>query len=195
MIRRAIAAPEAVGQEDRLRAASERRQIHGLEVWLVNDGQFADSETLFDRTAAALQLVAHHAPWRLRAMRRDFARVLVIRQDGCRALLDAMGSCSLDTYFVATFPPEQVASSIVHEGVHARLRRGGRRIPRELIAWEERLCRRAELAFGLRLPDGAAVVERARASLALSDHEIAPLAGNVRLRGRRPGGGTGRREG
>ncbi|HEX2080470.1 MAG TPA: hypothetical protein VHG08_22395 [Longimicrobium sp.] len=188
MIRRAIAGPEAVGQEDRLRAASERRQIHGLEVWLVNDGQFADSETLFGRTAAALQLVADHAPWRLAAMRRDFARVLVIRQDGCRALLDAMGNCSLDTYFVATFPPEQVASSIVHEGVHARLRRGGRRMPRELIAWEERLCRRAELAFGRRLPNGAAVVERARASLALSDHEIAPLAGNVRLRGRRSRG-------
>lgn len=189
MIRRAIAAPEAVGQEDRLRAASERRVVHGLDVWLVNDGQFADSETLFARTAAALGLVAEHTPWRLRAMRRDFARVLVIRQDGCRALLDAMGNCSLDTYFVAAFPPEAVASSIVHEGVHARLRR--HRIPRELIAWEERLCRRAELAFGLRLPDGAAVVARARAALELSDREIAPLAGNVRLRGRRrrgPGG-------
>ena len=188
MIRRAIAPPEARGQEDRLRAASERRRIHGLDVWLVNDGQFADSETLFARTTAALQLIADHAPWRLRAMRRDFARVLVIRQDGCRALLDAMGSCSLDTYFVATFPPEQVASSMVHEGVHARVRRSGRQPPRDLIAWEERLCRKAELAFGLRLPNGAAVVERARASLTLSDHEIAPLAGEIRLRGRRPRG-------
>jgi hypothetical protein len=192
MIKRAIAAPEAVGQEDRLRAASDRRVIHGLDVWLVNDGQFADSETLFERTAAALQLIADHAPWRLAAMRRDFARVLVIRQDGCRALLDAMGNCSLDTYFVAAFPPEPVASSIVHEGVHARLRRGGRVVPRELLAWEERLCRQAELAFGLRLPDGAAVVERARASLTLSDHEIAPLAGNVRLRSRRTHGSRGR---
>ena len=185
MIRRFIDAVDGRAREAMLRASSERRVIHGVDVWIVNDGQFATTEALFDKIEAALDLVARHTPWRLGAMRRDFARVLVIRQDGCRALLDAMGNCSLDTYFVATFPPEAVASSIVHEGVHARLRRGGRRMPRELIAWEERLCRRAELAFGLRLPDGAAVVERARASLALSDREIAPLAGNVRLRRRR----------
>ena len=61
--------------------------------------------------------------------------------------------------------------------------------PRDLIAWEERLCRKAELAFGLRLPNGAAVVERARASLALSDQDVAPTAVGVRFRNRRPRGG------
>jgi len=81
-----------------------------------------------------------------------------------------------------------IASSIVHEGVHARLRGGGRVIPRDLIAWEERLCRKAELGFGLRLPDGAAVVQRARAALAGSDAEVAPLAGDIPLRQRRPRG-------
>jgi hypothetical protein len=44
------------------------------------------------------------------------------------------------------------------------------------MAREERLCRRAELEFGLALPAdvGAPVVERARASLALEDAEVAP---------------------
>jgi hypothetical protein len=49
--------------------------------------------------------------------------------------------------------------------------RGAGELPRE-----ERLCRRAELAFGEALPAdlGAPVIERARASLALTDREVAP---------------------
>ena len=171
-----------------LRAVTEHRDIQGIAVWILNDGQFASTEALFDKMEAALELVARHTPWRLRAMRRDFTRILLTRMDGVRALLDAGNVCTLDTYFVAKFAAEQVASSIVHEGVHARLRRGGRTVPRDLIAWEERLCRKAELAFGLRLPDGAAVVERARVSLSLPDHDVAPLAGNIQLRQRRPRG-------
>jgi hypothetical protein len=38
----------------------------------------------------------------------------------------------------------------------------------------ERLCREAELEFGRAVPDGAPVVERALASLALDDEEVAP---------------------
>lgn len=181
--------PRGWVQEAMLRAASERRRIHGIDVWMINDGRFATSEQLFQKIEAALQLVADHTPWRLKAMLRDFSRIFMYRQEGVRALFDHRRQCSLDTYFVATFPAEQVASSIVHEGVHARLRRGGRTPPRDLIAWEERLCRKAELAFGLRLPNGAAVVERARASLSLPDQDVAPTAVGVQFRNRRPRGG------
>ncbi|MBW3571272.1 MAG: hypothetical protein KY467_09210 [Gemmatimonadetes bacterium] len=191
MIRKFLEDPQGWAQEALLRAQSERRRIHGIDVWLINDRQFATSDELFDRVAAALQLVTEYAPWRLNAMRRDFSRIFMQRQDGVRALFDQMRNCSLDTYFVATFAAEQVASSIVHEAVHARLRRGGRTVPRDLIAWEERLCRKAELAFGLRLPNGAAVVQRARASLTLSDRDVAPLAGDIELRVRRPRGPVG----
>ena len=149
MIRKFFADPQAWAQEAILRAQSERRRIHDIDVWLINDGQFATSDELFDKIATALQLVAGHAPWRLNAMRRDFARIFMHRQDGVRAMFDLMRNCSLDTYFVATFAAEQVASSIVHEAVHARLRGNGRTVPRDLIAWEERLCRKAELAFAL----------------------------------------------
>ena len=163
-------------------AAAAKRVIHGIEAWVLTDGRFGSEEAIFEKIVAALDLIHRHQPWRLRAMRGDFRRILVRRNEGCRALFD--GDCVLDDFFVATFTPAQVASSIVHEGVHARFRRGGRVPPGDLIAWEERQCRKAELAFGLKAGDPA-VVERARASLTLSDAEIAPLADPATLRRRR----------
>jgi hypothetical protein len=161
---------------------SQRRVMHGIEVLVLNDHLHASDREMFEKVAAALDRIAGAQPWRLPMLRRDFARIVVRQNTGVRAMFEHSGNCVLDTFFVATFTPGQVASSIVHEGVHARLRGGGRVIPPELIAWEERLCRRAELGFGLRIPDGAAVVERARQSLALSDADVAPLAGNIPLR-------------
>ena len=160
----------------------ERRRMHGIDVWVLNDNLHASTEAMFATVSAALDLVAKAQPWRIGAMRRDFSRIFVRQNTGVRAMFDSARNCVLDTYFVAKFTPAQVGSSIVHESVHARLRSGGRTVPAELIAWEERLCRRAEVGFGLRIADGAAVVERARAALTLSDADVAPLAGNIRLR-------------
>jgi hypothetical protein len=69
-----------------------------------------------------------------------------------------------------------VASSIIHEGMHARVHNCRVREESRDIAREERICRHAELDFGLSLPPelGAPVVERARASLELEDAEVAP---------------------
>ncbi len=187
MIRRLMQDIAARAEAARVRSASERRRMHGIEVWVMNDHLHASTEAMFDKIAAALDLVAEVQPWRIRAMQEDFSRIFVRQNTGVRALFDLERSCVLDTYFVAKFAPAQVASSIVHEGVHARLRRGGRTMPADLIAWEERLCRKAELGFGLRVPDGEAVVERARNALALSDADVAPLAGNIRLRATRRG--------
>jgi hypothetical protein len=187
MFRRLMQEVAARAEEARIRSASERRRMHGIEVWVMNDHLHASTDAMFGKVAAALDLVAAVQPWRIGPMRRDFSRIFVRQNTGVRALFDLDRSCVLDTYFVAKFTPAQVGSSIVHEGVHARLRRGGRRVPADLIAWEERLCRRAELGFGLRVPDGEAVVERARNALALSDADVAPLAGDIRLRDTRRG--------
>ena len=64
------------------------------------------------------------------------------------------------------------------------------------MADEERLCRRAEIAFGERAPGGAPVVARAREILGLSDEEVAPgidlTVAEARLRElRKTEGGTG----
>lgn len=190
MIRRLMGEAAARVRDALLDAATERRQMHDIEVWVLNDHEHASTEAMFDKVAAALDLIASVQPWRVRAMRQDFARIFVRQNTGTRAMFEHVGNCVLDTFFVANFTPAQVASSIVHEGVHARLRRGGRVVPRDLIAWEERQCRKAELGFGLRIPDGAAVVERARNSLALSDADVAPTAHNVQFRTRRPRPGS-----
>jgi hypothetical protein len=190
MIRRLMEAAAARLRDALLDAATERRLMHGVEVWVMNDHEHASTEAMFAKVAAALELIASVQPWRLGTMRRDFARIFVRQNTGVRAMFEHVGNCVLDTFFVANFTPAQVGASIVHESVHARLRRGGRVVPRDLIAWEERLCRKAELGFGLRVPDGAAVVERARASLALSDADVAPLAGDVQFRSRRPRPGS-----
>ena len=62
----------------------------------------------------------------------------------------------------------------MHEATHARIARMCGSLPLPMRAREERLCRQVELEFGLRLPDGNVVVERARAALAMADQEVAP---------------------
>ena len=72
--------------------------------------------------------------------------------------------------------PATVASTIIHEGMHARVHRMGVSEVGRDRAHEERICRRAELEFGRSLPaaEGAPVVERALASLQLADEDVAP---------------------
>src|SRR4029079_17864057 len=72
-----------------------------------------------------------------------------------------------------SFSLAQVASTILHEGMHARLHAMGRALDDSPA--QERFCREAEIAFGERVPGGEPVVERARAALELADAEIAPV--------------------
>ncbi len=72
------------------------------------------------------------------------------------------------------FSDAQVAASIVHEGVHARLLAMGIAGHPGCEAREERLCRKAELELGMAVPDGQAVIERALSSLTLGDVDVAP---------------------
>jgi hypothetical protein len=72
------------------------------------------------------------------------------------------------------FSDAEVAASILHEAMHARLDALG--FPLEMAdrARQERFCRRAEMEFGALVPDGDRVVERARWTSALTDEEVAP---------------------
>ena len=136
-------------------------------------------EHVVHKITAALELVAQYRPRSLRRMPRDMDLIWVREHTMCRAALYSwpdLRACVLDDYFVSTFPEAQVASSIVHEAVHARLRSAG--VPwtsdQQARAREERLCRRAELSFGLAIPNGGALVERARETLLLDDEAVAP---------------------
>jgi hypothetical protein len=156
--------------------SSDVRMIHGLPVVVVNTRSDIDTELVVRRLDAALDLIARHQPWRFRRLQRDFAEIWVRRYPCRAAYYPEARACLVELTFLANlgFSEAQIASSIVHEAVHARLHRMGVGGRPEHKSREERLCREAELDFGLAVPNGAPVVQRAMESLRLSDEEVAP---------------------
>lgn len=155
---------------------TERYQIHGLPVRIVNTRPDIQTEQVAQRLAAALDLVAAYAPRCYRRLGSDLAGI-VVERFACRgAFFPRSQECLVELTFTVnpqvTLP--EIAASIVHEATHARVAHWCTSPPPSDRAREERLCRRAELDFGLALPDGAVVVQRARASLALTGQEVAP---------------------
>ena len=131
-----------------------------------------------DRLDDALHLIERYQPWRLRHLRQDLKQILVARFPCRGAYIPDERTCITELTFLARrdITAATVASSIVHEGMHARVDQMGVRREERNRAKEERLCRRAELEFGQALPSdlGRPVVERALAALTLEDEEVAP---------------------
>ncbi len=159
-------------------AEPEVYDVRGFTVVVDNTRPDIDTQVVLGRLDEALELIERHQPWRLAHLRRDLSHFLVIRF-ACRgAFFPDQRACMTELTFLARtdITAAPVASSIVHEGIHARVHAAGRLgVPRNL-AREERLCRRAELEFGRSLPPalGAPVIERALASLDLGDEDVAP---------------------
>jgi hypothetical protein len=159
---------------------AESRLIDGIRVDVINTREDIDTERVFRRAEAVIGRVGQYQPWRLAHIRRDIAAILVQRY-ACRgAYFGDSKVIMLELTFMANeqFSDSQVAASFVHEGMHARLDhlfdRYGVTPFAEARARHERICRRAELDFGLAVPDGAPVVQRATESMALADEEVAP---------------------
>jgi hypothetical protein len=147
---------------------------------VVVDNQRADISTddVLQRLWDALGLIERYQPWRLKHLHEDLRYFLVIRYPCRGAYFPAERACMTELTFLARtdITAAPVASSIVHEGMHARMHMMGVRPHSHDAAREERICRRAELDFGRALPPelGAPVIERAVASLGLADAEVAP---------------------
>lgn len=162
-------------------AVTESREVLGVRVDVINTRPDIDMERVFRRAAAVLALVREYQPWRYAHLRRDLERIVVERFASRGAYFSETRSCLLELTFMANeeFSDAQVAACLVHESTHARLDRLASRFGvmsfSEAPARHERICRRAELAFGLVVPGGKPVVERALASLALADDEVAPV--------------------
>jgi hypothetical protein len=156
------------------------RIVRGIRVDVINTRPDIDTEQVFRRADAVLALVDRYQPWRASHLRRDLAMILVQRF-ACRgAYFPDLRACMLELTFMVNpgFSDAQVAATLVHEGMHARLDRfceyfGVPPFP-EQRARHERICRRAELEWGLAVPDGGPVVQRALESLALEDEDVAP---------------------
>lgn len=157
--------------------------LRGVPVRLTNTRDDIDDEAVLERLDESLALIAQYAPHRFRHLQRDIRGIKVERFATRGAYFPSERAVLTELTFLARrdITAAPVASSILHEGVHARVHAFRARVMRGDaggdMAREERLCRRAELAFGLSLPPelGAPVVERARASLALDDVGVAPV--------------------
>ena len=158
------------------RLSTETRTIRGVHVTVVNTRPDIDTARVFEKLDGALGVIERYQPHRLRRFRHD-VRGIIVKRFACRAaFFGATRECLIELTFAGEgkFSDAQVAASIVHEGVHARLLTVGLAGHPGCEAREERLCREAELELGLAVPDGQAVVDRAMASLSLDDMDVAP---------------------
>ena len=154
-------------------------QLRGFEVVVENSRPDIRTVDVVERLDQALALIEQTQPWRLRHLRRDLRYFWIVRY-ACRgAYFPDERACMTELTFLnrRDISAAPVASSIVHEGIHARVDQMGVRRDGRDRAREERLCRRAELEFGLALDPalGAPVVDRALASLELTDRDVAPV--------------------
>lgn len=156
--------------------ATEKRTLRGLPVTLINTRPDIDSQVVFRRLDTALALIEQYQPDTFANISRDFSRIHVVRYPCRAAFFPDSRICLIELTFTVNpeFTEAQVASSIVHEGMHARVHAMGQSDPAERPD-EERLCRQAEMEFGRAVPNGEAIVARALESLALDDADVAPV--------------------
>ncbi len=156
----------------------EIHEVRGFRVLVENSREDISTNDVLARLHDSLALIERYQPWRLRHLERDLKQFLVARFPCRGAYFPEERTCMTELTFLARrdISPATVASSIVHEGIHARVDRMG--VKREMRDRpnEERLCRRAELEFGRALPPdlGMPVIERALGTLTLADAEVAP---------------------
>jgi hypothetical protein len=165
--------------DDGADARAEVYEVRGFRVVVENSRPDIRTSDVLARLDEALALIERYQPWRLRHLRRDLRQFYVVRYPCRGAYIPGERTCVTELTFLARtdITAAPVASSIVHEGMHARVDCMGVAAASRDRAREERICRRAELDFGRALPPalGAPVVERAEASLALADAEVAPV--------------------
>jgi hypothetical protein len=157
-------------------------QVRGFTVVVDNTRPDIATPDVIERLGESIDLIERYQPWRLRHLRRDLKQIRVLRYPCRGAYFPEHRACMVELTFLARrdIGPATVASTIVHEGIHARVDRfsalGARLSAERDRSREERLCRRAELEFGEALPPdiGAPVVQRALESLALDDVDVAP---------------------
>ena len=154
-----------------------RRTVRGIDVVLENTRPDISDDDVFARLDAVLALIERYAPARLRRMRKDIAGI-DIKRFACRGAFFGDTRrilCELTFIVNRDFSLAEIASSMLHEAVHARVHAAGVFRTPASLAMEERLCRATELWWGHTVPDGEKVIERASALLTMSDDEVAPI--------------------
>jgi hypothetical protein len=155
----------------------ESYDVLGIPVVVENTRPDISSAQVIARLERCVGLISRYTPHYFRHLRRDFAFILV-KRFACRgAYFHENRACLVELTFSVNpdFTDAEVAATILHEGMHARLHALGFPLEMEDRARQERFCRRAEIDFGRLVPDGDRVIERAHWASALSDDEVAPV--------------------
>lgn len=157
-------------------ALAVRRRVRGVDVMVYNTRPDIDAGQVLVRLAAALDLIDRYTPHYGRHLRRDLSGFLVQRYPCRGAYFFETRQCLVELTFCVhpTISEPEIAATILHEAMHARLHTLGFPAEMEDRARQERFCRRAEIEFGRLVPEGAPVVARAVQTLQLEDAEVAP---------------------
>jgi hypothetical protein len=151
-------------------------EVRGIAVTVDNTRPDINTADVIARLERSLGLIERYVPHHFRHLRNDFAYI-VVKRFACRgAYFHEERACLAELTFTVNpeFSDPEVAATILHEAMHARLHARGFPLEMEDRARQERFCRRAEIEFGMLVPGGEPVVERARWTSELSDEEVAP---------------------
>lgn len=162
--------------------SGDTHEIRGFRVLVENSRPDIETSSVLERLDDALSLIERHQPPRYAHLKRDLSYIWIVRFPCRGAYFPQHRACVAELTFLARrdISAAVVASSILHEGIHARVHRFrqhfGTSSEGSDPAREERLCRKGELVFGQSLPADLAgpVIERAVESLAMEDEAVAP---------------------
>ena len=151
--------------------------VRGIRVVVNNTRPDIDTGDVLARLDRTLALIEHYVPHHFRHLKRDFA-YMVVQRFACRgAYFHDERACLVELTFTVNpeFSDAEVAATILHEAMHARLHQLGFPLEMDDRARQERFCRRAEIEFGLLVPNGERVVQRAQWTTDQSDEDVAPV--------------------
>ena len=151
-------------------------EVLGIRVLIENTRPDIETRDIIARLEASLGLIQEYVPHHFRHLQRDFNHIIV-KRFACRgAYFYRERACLVELTFSVNpdFSDAEVAATILHEAMHARLDALGFPLEMEDRARQERFCRRAEIEFGTLVPGGEKVVARAQWRSDLSDEEVAP---------------------
>src|SRR5438105_13197131 len=157
-------------------AGIARYEVLGIPVVVENTRPDIDTRDVIARLERTLAMIQQFVTHHLRHLQRDFDHIIV-KRFACRgAYFHEQRACLVELTFSVNpdFSDAEVAATILHEAMHARLHVLGFPLEMEDRARQERFCRGAEIEFGRLVPEGERVVARAQWTSELSDEEIAP---------------------
>lgn len=136
---------------------SRSEEVRGFRVADTTD---EPSDTALAQLDAALRVIECHQPRAFRALKRAITRFVLVRAGGPEYWPSAH-AIVLNKHHVEALDASATALTIVHEAVHARLRRHGIGYVPRLRQRIETLCVAAEVQLARTLPNGSMLEAKA----------------------------------